>query len=75
MLKNPKADPARRLILFTDSFGTSIAPLLLEPYAEITLVELRFMFSTLLPQYVNFKDADVLFLYSAQLVNNSLLLR
>jgi len=75
VLKNPNAEQTRRLVLFSDSFGTSFAPLLLEAYSEITIVDLRFMASSLIPEYVNFKDADVLFLYSAQIVNNSHLLR
>ena len=65
----------RRLILFRDSFGSSMAPLLLGGYSEIVLVDLRYMVSDLLPQYVDFTDADVLFLYSARVVNNSRMLR
>lgn len=75
VLKNPDAPNSRRLVLFSDSFGTSFAPLLLEAYSEITMVDLRFMASSLIPEHVNFKDADVLFLYSAQIANNSQLLR
>jgi hypothetical protein len=75
VIENPNAEGERRLILFSDSFGTSIAPLFLEAYSQITLVDLRFMSSSLLSQYVDATNADVLFLYSATLVNNSYLLR
>lgn len=75
VIKNPEATQTRRLILFGDSYATSIAPLLLSGYSEITLVDLRFMASSLIAEHVDFKDADVLFLYSAPIVNNSALLR
>lgn len=75
VIKNPEATQTRRLILFGDSYATSLAPLLLEGYSEITLVDLRFMASSLISEHVDFKDAEVLFLYSAPIVNNSALLR
>ncbi len=75
VLENPKASTQKELILFRDSFGSSLAPLLLDSYAKITLVDLRYMVSDLLPEYIDFGTADVLFLYSDQLVNNSLLLK
>ncbi len=60
----------RELILFRDSFGSSIAPLLLEGYSKITLVDLRYISSDRLGDYVDFENADVLFLYSTALINN-----
>lgn len=74
-IRNTENTDSRRLILFRDSFGSSMAPLLLGGYSEIVLVDLRYMVSDLLPQYVDFTDADVLFLYSARVVNNSRMLR
>lgn len=74
-LKNSAVTTGKRLILFRDSFGSSMAPLLLEGYSEIVLVDLRYMASNLLPQYVDANGADVLFLFSARVVNNSTMLR
>lgn len=74
-LKNSAVTTGKRLILFRDSFGSSMAPLLLSGYSEIVLVDLRYMASTLLPQYIDATDTDVLFLYSARVVNNSTMLR
>ena len=74
-LENPNATTNKHLIIFRDSFASSLAPLLLEGYAKITLVDLRYMDSSLIPQYVDFAGADVLFLFSARVVNNSMLLR
>lgn len=68
----------RELILFRDSYGSSLAPLLLGAYSKITLVDLRYMSSALLAEMVDFTGdipTDVLFLYSASLLNRSSLLR
>lgn len=74
-ITNPNAQSERTLILFRDSFGSSIAPLLLEEYSNITLIDLRYMASSLLPQYIDFSNADVLFLLSDALVNGNMLLK
>ncbi len=75
---NPNAAGAakgRELILFRDSFGSSIAPLLLDCYETVTLVDIRYIASGLLGQYVDFHGQDVLFLYSTTVVNNSAMLK
>ncbi len=74
-IHNPHATNSRRLILFRDSFGSSLAPLLVSGYAEVTLVDLRYLPSAEVGNYVDFTDADVLFLYSTTLLNNSRALR
>ncbi|MBQ5813275.1 MAG: hypothetical protein IIW34_03905 [Clostridia bacterium] len=74
-IKNPNVTTGSKLVLFRDSYGSSMAPLLLGGYSEIQLVDLRYMASNLIPQYVNFEGADVLFLFSARVVNNSSMLR
>lgn len=74
-IKNPANTSGRRLIMFRDSYGSSIAPLFVEAYSEIVLVDLRYMNSSLLPQFVNFENAEVLFLVSDSIVNNSTLLK
>ncbi len=75
---NPNASEAakgRELILFRDSFGSSIAPLLLDCYETITLVDIRYIASKFLSQYVDFHGQDVLFLYSTTIINNSAMLK
>ncbi len=74
-IENPNATSDRELILFRDSFGSSIAPLLAENYAKITLVDTRYMQSALLGSLIQFDSQDVLFLYSSSILNNSLALR
>lgn len=70
-IENPKASTDRKLIIFRDSFGSSIAPLLVEGYAEVTLIDIRYLSSQLLGNYVEFDNCDVLFLYSTLVLNNS----
>lgn len=74
-ITSPAAATDRQLVIFRDSFASSLAPLLCGQYRTITLVDLRYMASGLLPQYLEFTDQDVLFLYSAAVVNRSAMLR
>ena len=74
-ITNPTAATDRELVIFRDSFSSSLAPLLCGAYARITLLDLRYMASGLIPQFVTFDDQDVLFLYSLEIVNNSAMLR
>jgi hypothetical protein len=69
-IENPDAAADKELILFRDSFGSSIAPLLAEGYAKITLVDIRYIHPDLLGKYIEFTDQDVLFLYSTLVLNN-----
>ena len=71
-MRDPENAEGKRLILFRDSFGSSIAPLLMSGYSEIVLVDLRYISSDMVGQYVDFENADVLFLYSTLMLNNSL---
>ncbi len=75
VIDNPAAQTERELIIFRDSFGSSIAPLLIESYSRITLVDTRYIQSGLLSDYIDFGGQDVLFLYSTGLLNNSLALK
>ena len=53
------------------SFGSSIAPLLAGGYAKITLVDIRYLRADLLDRFIEFKNQDVLFLYSTSVLNHS----
>ena len=74
-IENPLADTSRELVVFRDSFASSLVPLLVENYAKITLVDTRYIASTYVGEYVDFTDCDVLFLYSTLLLNNSAVLK
>lgn len=71
ILTNPLAKTDRRLILFRDSFGSSIAPLFLEAYQEIVLIDTRYITTQMLGNYVDFSNSDIFFLYNAILLNQS----
>lgn len=70
-IENPGAKTDRELIVFRDSFGSSMVPLLVQDYARVTLVDTRYILPSLLPQFLDFHGQDVLFLYSALILNNS----
>lgn len=42
-IENPNAGTERELVVFRDSFGSSLVPLLAEGYARITLVDIRYV--------------------------------
>ncbi|MBR1814638.1 MAG: hypothetical protein IJ773_12570 [Lachnospiraceae bacterium] len=70
-LENPNAKTDRNLVVFRDSFGSSIAPLLAGSYRSVTLIDLRYISRDFIRRYMRFTNQDVLFLYSATLLNNS----
>lgn len=70
-IENPNASTDRELIVFRDSFGSSIVPLLVQDYAKVTLVDIRYLGSQLLGRFLDFHGQDVLFLYSTLVLNNS----
>ncbi len=76
VIENPNAEQKRELVLLRDSFGGSLAPLLVEGYSKITVVDIRYIQSSFVGNFVDFDAADdVLFLYSTSLLNNSLAMR
>ncbi len=71
-LQNPDGGARRRLILFRDSYGSSLAPLLLQHYDEIVLVDFRYLNYQYLSRFVEIEPGDdVLFLYSSLLLSGS----
>ena len=72
-ITNDPAKSDKELVMFRDSYACSLAPLLIENYKTITLVDLRYMASSLLPQYVDFTGKDVLFMYNDQIINTVVL--
>ena len=74
-MESPLAATDKELVVFRDSYASSLVPLLLSQYRKVTLVDIRYMVSGLVPQYVEFTNQDVLFLYSTYVVNQSAMLR
>jgi hypothetical protein len=75
-ITNPAPTTQKELIIFRDSFGSSITPLLLQYYSKITLIDLRYIGTDLLDDYIDFsKYTDVLFLYNTLILNNNYMLK
>ncbi len=74
-LHNPSVDNNKELIVFRDSFGSSIAPLFAQGYSKVTLIDLRYVSSQIMDNFVDFNGQDVLFLYSSSLINSAMLLK
>lgn len=72
---NPNSKVERELVIFRDSFASSLAPLLIEAYSKITLIDTRYISSDVYLKLINFTNQDVLFLYSTLIVNNSEILK
>lgn len=72
-IENPNANNSKELLIFRDSYASSLAPLLVKNYRKITLIDLRYISSTLLDKYIQFDHQDVLFLYSTLVLNQNVL--
>lgn len=69
-IENPNATSEKELVIFRDSFGSSMAPLLVEAYSKITLLDARYLNEAMIGKFVEFENQDVLFLYSTSVLNN-----
>lgn len=72
-IDNPNGIADKKLIVFRDSFGSSLVPLLVQDYAQVTLVDIRYISADVLSQYVDFQNADVLFMHSTLVLNKNLI--
>lgn len=74
-IENPMNNSKRELIIFRDSYSSSLIPLLVEAYSKITVIDTRYISPKILNKYVNFEGKDILFAYSTTLINNSVSLK
>ncbi len=70
-ITNPMGDENKKLVVFRDSFGSSLTPLLMSGYSEITVIDTRYINPAMMSRYIEFTNQDVLFLYSTIMVNSS----
>lgn len=70
-INNPNNKDNRELVVFRDSFGSSLIPLLIPYYSKITVIDIRYITSDYYLDKIEFTNQDVLFLYSTLLVNDS----
>lgn len=70
-ITNPMGDEDKKLVVFRDSFSSSLTPLLMSGYSEIILIDTRYINPVMMSRYVEFTNQDVLFLYSTLVINSS----
>lgn len=75
VLHSPNAATEKSLVIFRDSFASSLAPLFCHIYQTVTLVDLRYISSAVLGDYIDFTDQDILFLYSTHIINRSMVMK
>ncbi len=78
IIENKNTQSEKELIIFRDSFASSLAPLLIENYKKITLIDLRYINSNMLDKIAELswnEEQDILFLYSIPVINNSFTLK
>ena len=74
-ISNANNKTNKTLVIFRDSYASSLAPLLMEGYSKITLVDTRYISPKILNEYANFENADILFIYSTLVINSSMALK
>lgn len=72
VIENPSATTDKELVVFRDSFGRSLIPLLVQDYAKVTVLDTRWLAggTYMLQNHIQFENQDVLFLYSALVLNS-----
>ncbi len=74
-IENPLSQNSKELVIFRDSFGSSIIPLLIPYYQKITVIDNRYIGSKSFLNLITFTNQDILFLNSTLLVNESFTLK
>ena len=74
-ITNPAGQAGKELIVFRDSFGSAMVPLLLNDYAKVWVLDTRYVSPAMLGHFVEFAEQDVLFVYSTLILNSSSALR
>lgn len=77
-IENKNTNSNKELIIFRDSFASSLIPFLIPNYKKITVIDLRYIGSEYLKniQEINWQEnADILLLYSIPVINSSYALK
>ena len=68
---NYNTNSDKELIIFRDSFASSLTPLLTNYYKKITLIDNRYISSNNYLNLIDIKEQDILLVYGTLIVNNS----
>ncbi len=77
IIENPNAKTDKELVVFRDSFGSSMVPLLASGYKTVTVLDIRYITPDNVANFIkmnlipSFDNKDVLFLYSTIVLNDS----
>lgn len=74
-ITNPHVNDGSELIVFRDSYGSSIVPYFVNSYSRIRVVDLRYMSSAVIDQFIEFDSQDILLLYSTTVIASPLSLK
>ena len=70
-IENPNAETDKELVVFRDSFGSSLIPLLVKDYKTVTVVDTRYIAADYVSNFVDFHGQDILMVYSTLIINSS----
>lgn len=70
-IDNPSASTDDELIVFRDSFGSSILPLIAQGYRTVYVVDIRNVIPATLGSLLDFSGKDVLFLFSTTVLDSN----
>ena len=70
-INNKNAKTEKELVIFRDSFSSSLTPLLIDYYSKITLIDNRYINSNEFFKLIEFKNQDIIFIYSTLIINDS----
>ena len=68
---NDNSTTNKELVIFRDSFASSITPLLTNYYKKITLIDNRYISTNIYKDLIEFNNQDILFMYSTLIINSS----
>lgn len=74
-IENKNSKTNKELVIFRDSFASSLTPYLINSYKKITLIDNRYINSLNYKDLITFTNQDILFMYSTLIVNNSFSLK
>ena len=74
-IENKNSKTSKELVIFRDSFASSLTPYLINNYKKITLIDNRYINSLNYKDLITFTNQDILFMYSTLIVNNSFSLK
>ena len=57
-IENENAKTDKELYIFRDSYGSSLSPLLVEGYSKITIIDLRYIATPILKEFVTFEEGN-----------------